>query len=68
MLIREWLDNIADTEGNDADYRLRVILKAGNELEITWTPSIDSFGTDDELTNGNYMIDSRSIAAIQSVE
>lgn len=67
MQIRDWLANLEEMDDEDAEIPIRVILKSGNEIEIVWTPSLDTYGTEDELTNGNYMIDTRSIAAIQFV-
>jgi hypothetical protein len=66
MQLRQWLENQSEDD-DDIEVPLRVVLKSGNELEIIWVRSLDAYGTDDEITNGNYMIDARSIAAIQFI-
>ena len=67
MQIRPWLNNLDENSDENEEIPLRVILKSGNELDIIWVREVDAYGTDDELTNGNYMIDTRSIAAIQYI-
>ena len=68
MQVRNWLDNLVEAFGDEVALSLRVVLKSGNELDIEWTASFDTYGTADELTNGDYMIDTRSVAAIEYVK
>ena len=66
MQIRDWLANAEEALGS-SEVRLRVTLKSGNEIDVDWDAEVDVFGDEDVLSNGNYMIDTRSIAAIQLV-
>ena len=67
MNIRHWLDNAVEAF-DSADVHLRVILKSGNELDVVWYEDSDRFGDKDLLTNGDYMIDLRSVAAVQLLD
>lgn len=66
MKLNDWLGNAVGAARGEEGYlpRLRVILKAGNEIEIDYDPAGDIFGSTDEITHSRYIIDTRSVAAI----